>query len=69
MSFVSKSFQIIIEIEMKRYNIKYQTGFKELQKQKVSEAHNSGNDDEVTTRPDFGTKLKDIPKAIWLLVC
>ncbi|XP_022334492.1 solute carrier organic anion transporter family member 4A1-like isoform X2 [Crassostrea virginica] len=43
-------------------------GFKELQKQKVSEAHNSGNDDEVTTRPDFGTKLKDIPKAIWLLL-
>ncbi|XP_048732891.2 solute carrier organic anion transporter family member 4A1-like [Ostrea edulis] len=42
-------------------------GYNELQKQKVSEAYTSGND-ETTTRPDFGTKLKDIPKAIWLLL-
>lgn len=43
-------------------------GYKELQKKKISEAYDSGNNDEATTRPDFGTKLKDIPRAIWLLV-
>ncbi|XP_062617844.1 solute carrier organic anion transporter family member 4A1-like [Saccostrea cucullata] len=42
-------------------------GYDELQKQKVSEAYNSGGS-EATTRADFGTKLKDIPKAIWLLL-
>lgn len=44
-------------------------GYKELQKTKISEAYDSGKDDEATTRPDFGTKFKDIPKAVWLLVC
>jgi hypothetical protein len=42
-------------------------GYNKLQKHKISEAHKSGND-EATTRPDFGTKLRDIPKAIFLLV-
>lgn len=44
-------------------------GYKELQKTKISEAYDSGKNDEATTRPDFGTKFKDIPKAVWLLVC
>lgn len=44
-------------------------GYKELQKTKISEAYDSRKNDEATTRPDFGTKFKDIPKAVWLLVC
>ncbi|XP_052697071.1 solute carrier organic anion transporter family member 4A1-like isoform X2 [Crassostrea angulata] len=43
-------------------------GYKELQKTKISEAYDSGKNDEATTRPDFGTKFKDIPKAVWLLL-